>query len=151
MKYISTRGNVNKIGFIDTVLMGLGTDGGLLVPEKIPQISEEKLEAMSKLSYQELAYEIISYYVDGEIPENELRELIKRSYDTFRAPEVTPVVKLKDNLYVLELFHGPTFAFKDVALQFLGNLYSYIAKKTGETINILGQLLETQVRQQLRV
>ncbi|WP_338469673.1 threonine synthase [Niallia sp. XMNu-256] len=138
MKYISTRGNVNKIGFIDTVLMGLATDGGLLVPEKIPQISEEKLEAMSKLSYQELAYEIISYYVDGEIPETELKELINKSYGTFRSHEVTPVVKLKDNLYVLELFHGPTFAFKDVALQFLGNLYSYIAKKTGETINILG-------------
>ncbi|WP_428908078.1 threonine synthase [Niallia sp. Krafla_26] len=138
MKYISTRGKVNKIGFIDTVLMGLATDGGLLVPEKIPQISKDKLDAMSNLSYQELAYEIISYYVDGEIPENELKELIKKSYETFRTPEVTPVVKLKENMYVLELFHGPTFAFKDVALQFLGNLYSYIAKKTGETINILG-------------
>lgn len=138
MNYISTRGNVNKIGFIDTVLMGLATDGGLLVPEKIPQMSKEKLEAMSKLSYQELAYEVISSYVDGEIPENDLKELIDKSYGTFRTPEVTPVVKLKDNMYVLELFHGPTFAFKDVALQFLGNLYSYIAKKTGETINILG-------------
>ncbi len=67
-----------------------------------------------------------------------LKELIKKSYATFRHPEVTPVQKVKDNMYVLELFHGPTFAFKDVALQFLGNLYSYIAKKTGETINILG-------------
>ncbi|KAA9027046.1 threonine synthase [Niallia endozanthoxylica] len=138
MKYISTRGNVSKIGFIDTVLMGLATDGGLLVPEKIPQLSEEKLQELSKLSYQELAFEIISYYVAGEIPENELKELINKSYGTFRSSEVTPVVKLKDDMYVLELFHGPTFAFKDVALQFLGNLYSYIAKKTGVTINILG-------------
>ncbi len=138
MKYISTRGNVSDIGFIDAVLMGLATDGGLLVPEKIPQIPAEKLQAMSKLTYQELAYEIISYYVDGEIPENELKELIEKSYGTFRHPEVTPVQKVKDNMYVLELFHGPTFAFKDVALQFLGNLYSYIAKKTGVTINILG-------------
>ena len=138
MKYISTRGNVSKIGFIDTVLMGLATDGGLLVPEKIPQIPVEKLQAMSKLTYPELAYEIISYYVDGEIPENELKELIEESYGTFRHSEVTPVQKVKDNMYVLELFHGPTFAFKDVALQFLGNLYSYIAKKTGVTINILG-------------
>ncbi|MBU8878269.1 threonine synthase [Bacillus sp. FJAT-29790] len=138
MKYISTRGNVSKIGFIETVLMGLATDGGLLVPEKIPQVTAEKLQAMAQMTYQELAYEIISYYVDGEIPENELKELIGKSYGTFRHPEVTPVQKVKDNLYVLELFHGPTFAFKDVALQFLGNLYSYIAKKTGVTINIVG-------------
>ncbi|AZV43459.1 threonine synthase [Peribacillus asahii] len=138
MKYISTRGNVSKIGFIDTVLMGLATDGGLLVPEKIPQIPVEKLQAMSRMTYPELAYEIISYYVDGEIPENELKELIEKSYGTFRHFDVTPVQKVKDNMYVLELFHGPTFAFKDVALQFLGNLYSYIAKKTGVTINILG-------------
>lgn len=138
MKYISTRGNVTDIGFIDSVMMGLANDGGLLVPEKIPQIPEEKLQALSKLSYQELAYEIISYYVDGEIPENDLKDLIQKSYATFRHPEVTPVQKVKDNMFVLELFHGPTFAFKDVALQFLGNLYSYIAKKTGDTINILG-------------
>ena len=138
MKYISTRGNVSGVGFIDAVLMGLANDGGLLVPEKIPQISAEKLQSMSKLTYQELAYEVISYYVGEEIPENELKELIEKSYATFRNPEVTPLQKLKDNMYVLELFHGPTFAFKDVALQFLGNLYSYIAKKTGETINILG-------------
>jgi threonine synthase len=138
MNFVSTRGNVSKIGFIDTVLMGLATDGGLLVPEKIPQIPAEKLQAMSQMTYQELAYEIISYYVDGEIPGNELKEIIEKSYGTFRHPEVTPIQKIKDNMYVLELFHGPTFAFKDVALQFLGNLYSYIAKKTGVTINILG-------------
>lgn len=138
MKYRSTRGNVSEIGFIESVMMGLANDGGLLVPERVPQLDEDKLEALSKLSYQELAYEIISYYVDGEIPEQDLKELINKSYATFRHPEVTPVQKIKDNMYVLELFHGPTFAFKDVALQFLGNLYSYIAKKTGETINILG-------------
>jgi threonine synthase len=138
MNFVSTRGNVSKIGFIDTVLMGLANDGGLLVPEKIPQIPAEKLDAMSNLSYQELAYEIFSYYVDGEIPEKELKELIEKSYAAFRHPEVTPVQKLKDNMYVLELFHGPTFAFKDIALQFLGNLYSYVSKKTGESIHILG-------------
>jgi threonine synthase len=138
MKFVSTRGNIKKIGFIDTVLMGLANDGGLLIPEKIPQISAGKLEEMAQLSYQDLAYEVFSYYVDGEIPEDELRKLIKKSYQTFRSPEVTPVKKLTDNMYVLELFHGPTFAFKDVALQFLGNLYSYISKTTGETIHILG-------------
>ncbi|MCQ6279329.1 threonine synthase [Bacillus sp. EB600] len=138
MKFVSTRGNVSGIGFIDTVLMGLANDGGLLIPEKIPQITAEKLKEMSQLTYQELAYEIFSYYVDGEIPENDLKELIEKSYATFRNPEVTPVKKVKENMYVLELFHGPTFAFKDIALQFLGNLYSYVSKKTGETIHILG-------------
>lgn len=138
MNFVSTRGNVSKMGFIDTVLMGLANDGGLLVPENIPQIPAEKLEAMSQLSYQELAFEVFSYYVDGEIPDNDLKELIKNSYTTFRNSEVTPVKKVKDNMYVLELFHGPTFAFKDIALQFLGNLYSYISKKTGESIHILG-------------
>jgi threonine synthase len=138
MNFVSTRGNVSKIGFIDTVLMGLANDGGLLVPEKIPQIPAEKLEEMSKLTYQELAYEVFSYYVDGEIPDNELKALIEKSYATFRHQEVTPVQKLKNNMYVLELFHGPTFAFKDIALQFLGNLYSYVSKKTGESIHILG-------------
>jgi threonine synthase len=138
MKFVSTRGNTKNIGFIDAVLMGLANDGGLLVPEKIPQIPADKLKAMEQFTYQELAYEIISYYVDGEIPENELKKLIEKSYSTFRDPEVTPVKKVKENMYVLELFHGPTFAFKDVALQFLGNLYSYISKTTGETINILG-------------
>jgi threonine synthase len=138
MKFVSTRGKVSGIGFIDTVLMGLANDGGLLVPEKIPQIPEEKLQAMSQLTYQELAYEIFSYYVENEIPENELKQLINKSYAGFRNPEVTPIQKVKDNMYVLELFHGPTFAFKDVALQFLGNLYSYISKKTGETIHIIG-------------
>jgi threonine synthase len=93
---------------------------------------------MEQLTYQELAYEIFSYYVDGEIPDNELKSLIEKSYSTFRHPEVTPVKKVRDNMYVMELFHGPTFAFKDVALQFLGNLYSYISKTTGETIHILG-------------
>ena len=93
MKFISTRGNVEAIGFIDTVLMGLANDGGLLIPEKIPQIPVEKLQEMSQLTYQELAYEIISYYVDGEIPENELKELISKSYSTFRDPAVTPVKK----------------------------------------------------------
>ncbi|NRD79992.1 threonine synthase [Bacillus sp. BRMEA1] len=138
MNFISTRGNVGKIGFIDTVLMGLANDGGLLIPEKIPQISEEKLQSMSKLSYQDLAFEIISSYVDGEIPDQELKDLIEKSYGTFRHSEITPVKKIRDNMYVLELFHGPTFAFKDIALQFLGNLYSYVSKKTGETIHILG-------------
>lgn len=138
MEFISTRGKVQKIGFIETVLMGLADDGGLLIPSHIPQISPAKLKKMEQLSYQELAYEVFSYYTNDEIPQKDLEQLIKESYSTFRDPEVTPVRNIKDNMYIMELFHGPTFAFKDVALQFLGNLYSYISKKENKIIHILG-------------
>jgi threonine synthase len=138
MDFISTRGNVSKIGFIDAVLMGLADDGGLLIPSSIPQIPPAKLKEMEQLTYQELAYEIFSYYIGDEIPQDDLKELILRSYATFRAPEVTPVRRIKNNMFILELFHGPTFAFKDIALQFLGNLYDYISKKKNEVIHILG-------------
>jgi threonine synthase len=138
MDFISTRGNVSKIGFIDAVLMGLADDGGLLIPSIIPQIPPAKLKEMEKLTYQELACEIFSYYIGDEIPQDDLKELIFRSYATFRAPDITPVRRIKNNMFILELFHGPTFAFKDIALQFLGNLYDYISKKRNEVIHILG-------------
>lgn len=138
MKYISTRGQVAPIGFIDAILMGLADDGGLLVPERIPQLSEETLKQWQQLSYQELAIEVFSLFINDEIPRDDLKQLVQDSYGTFRHEEVTPVRKLADNRYVLELFHGPTFAFKDVALQFLGNLYSYVSRKTNSIIHILG-------------
>lgn len=138
MEFISTRGKVAKIGFLDAVLMGLADDGGLLIPDTIPRLSASRLKEWEELSYQELAYEIFSLYIGDDIPEADLKRLIQESYATFRDPHVTPVRKIKDNLYILELFHGPTFAFKDVALQFLGNLYNYISKEKGEIIHILG-------------
>jgi threonine synthase len=138
MKYISTRGQVTPVGFVDAVLMGLANDGGLLVPDKLPQLSEATLKQWQKLSYPELALEIFSLFVDGEIPEAELKKLVDESYGTFRHPEVTPVEQINSYTYVLELFHGPTFAFKDIALQFLGNLYSYISRQNQSIIHILG-------------
>ncbi|MEK4062601.1 MULTISPECIES: threonine synthase [Paenibacillus] len=138
MEYISTRGNVEARGFIDTVLMGLADDGGLMVPFKTPVISPETLEEWRSLSFQELFLEIFSYYTNDEIPYEDLKEMVYTSYGNFRAPEVTPLRKINDSLHVLELFHGPTFAFKDVALQFMGELYSYISKVRGEIIHILG-------------
>jgi threonine synthase len=138
MKYRSTRGKVSPIGFIDMFLMGLGDDGGLIVPETIPTVSTEQLEAWSKLSYEGLMFEIFSLYSNNEIPEDDLRALIQESYAGFTSPDVLPLTALNDSLYVLELFHGPTFAFKDVALQFMGNLYAYVAKKQNKVINILG-------------
>ena len=138
MEFISTRGKVDKIGFLDAVMMGLADDGGLFIPSTIPQLSPSGLEKMEGLSYQELAYEIFSTYMGDEIPQDDLQQLIRESYETFRDPQITPVRKIKDNLFILELFHGPTFAFKDIALQFLGNLYAYISKKQNKIVNILG-------------
>ncbi|MCM3783262.1 threonine synthase [Neobacillus mesonae] len=138
MQYHSTRGHVSEVGFIEAFLMGLATDGGLLVPSTIPSLSKEKLEAWRALSFQDLMLEIFSYYTNEEIPEAELKEMVYASYSTFRDEAVTPVRKLTDTIYLLELFHGPTFAFKDIALQLMGNLYTYVAKKYNKQINILG-------------
>ncbi|MDA8429333.1 MAG: threonine synthase [Geobacteraceae bacterium] len=136
MRYISTRGGIQPICFKDAVMMGLATDGGLLLPESYPTISCEQLESWRGLSYPELAFQIISPFAD-DIPADDLRALIQHSYGSFTHPEVTPVVR-QDGVYILELFHGVTLAFKDVALQFLGNLFEYILAERGEILNIVG-------------
>ena len=136
MKYISTRGNIAPIGFKDAVMMGLATDGGLILPESIPQLDAATLADWSKLPYRELAFKIISLFAT-DVPGGDLKELIDRSYSSFEHPETTPLVK-KDGVYILELFHGPTLAFKDVALQLLGNLFEYLLRERGEKMNILG-------------
>ncbi|MEA3362514.1 MAG: threonine synthase [Thermodesulfobacteriota bacterium] len=136
MKYCSTRGKVRGLSFTDAVMMGLADDGGLLLPEAIPKLSPNDLQQLSKLPYPELAFQVISRYAT-DIPESDLKELIDRSYANFEHPQITPVVK-QDDLYILELFHGPTLAFKDVALQFLGNLFEYFLSKSGQRMNIIG-------------
>lgn len=136
MRYISTRGGVEPVSFKDAVMMGLATDGGLLLPERYTAVTGEKLAAWRTLSYPELAFELISAYAD-DIPPADLREIINRSYGTFSHPDVTPLIQ-KDGVYILELFHGKTLAFKDVALQFLGNLFEYILNERGERLNIIG-------------
>ena len=133
IKYISTRGQAEPMGFQDAVMTGLATDGGLIVPDQIPNVAA-KLTSWKGLSYAELAFEVMRLFVD--VPEDDLRVLINRSYATFREVEVCPLVKV-DGVHVLELFHGPTLAFKDVALQFLGNLFEYILTRTGAHLNIL--------------
>src|SRR5690606_36910661 len=102
MEYISTRGKVGSIGFVDAFMIGLANDGGLLIPKGIPTFSEDTLQAWSKLSYTELVLEIFSYFTNDEIPADDLKELVTASYSTFRHPEVTPVKKLSDELYLLE-------------------------------------------------
>ncbi len=136
MKYKSTRGKVKGISFSESVIMGLATDGGLIIPESIPQISEKQLFLWEKLTYEELAFEVMKLFID-DIPEDYLRDIIAKSYATFLHPEIVPIIK-KDDLYIMELFHGPTLAFKDIALQFLGNLFEYLLEKRKQKMNILG-------------
>lgn len=136
MRYISTRGRIDSISFREAVIMGLATDGGLLLPESIPTVSAGELKSWDKLSYSELAFKVMSLFIT-DIKAEDLKGLIKRSYTAFDHPEITPVVK-KDGIYVLELFHGPTLAFKDVALQFLGNVFEYLLLESGHKMNILG-------------
>jgi threonine synthase len=134
MNYISTRGGIDPVGFSDAVLMGLASDGGLLLPEQIPDVSD-KLADWRGLSYVDLAEEIMSLYVD--LPRPDLKKLLEQSYGAFSHNEVTPVVSVGD-INIAELFHGPTLSFKDVALQFLGNLFEYILAETGGSLNIVG-------------
>ncbi|KAF1790999.1 Threonine synthase, N-terminal [Phytophthora cactorum] len=127
--YRSTRGGVRGLSFEQAVLTGLAADRGLLVPEvnEFPTLPADALEKWASLSYQELA---------SEISRDQLRQLVAKSYNstTFRAEEVAPVVKVTDQMLVLELFHGPTFAFKDIALQFLGNLFEFFLKRKNEAL-----------------
>jgi threonine synthase len=136
MQYLSTRGGIAPIPFSEAVMMGLAEDGGLLLPRTIPRIGGETFNSWQKLTYPELAFEVMSRFVD-DIPSSNLKDIINRSYSTFTAEEVTPLVH-KGGLHILELFHGPTLAFKDVALQFLGNLFEYLLAKNESVLNILG-------------
>ncbi len=133
MKYFSTRGGIEPVSFEDAVIMGQGRDGGLLLPESVPDLSGE-MDAFAALGYQDLAVELLRAFTD--IPDAVLRDLVSHSYATFDDPEVVPLKKL-DALYILELFHGPTLAFKDLALQFLGNLFESILVQRGGELNIV--------------
>ncbi|CAG8551339.1 2152_t:CDS:2 [Diversispora eburnea] len=135
MKYRSTRGSPKLFSFSETVLIGLADDGGLFIPQKIPTLPLDWRTKWSKYSFNSLALEIFSLFIpESEIPRTDLEVLINKSYSTFRHEKVTPLKKIRENLYILELFHGPTFAFKDVALQFLGNLFEYLLEKKNKNI-----------------
>lgn len=136
MQYLSTRGGISPIPFSQAVMMGLAEDGGLLLPRTIPRIGSQTLNSWQQLSYPELAYEVMSRFVD-DIPGSDLKDIINRSYSTFSHEEIAPLIH-KGDFHILELFHGPTLAFKDIALQFLGNLFEYLLKKNNSVLNILG-------------
>ncbi|HNV88501.1 MAG TPA: threonine synthase [Methylotenera sp.] len=146
MKYISTRGQSPALGFSEILLGGLAPDGGLYLPETYPQFTDADLTAMRGMNYRDLAFTILSRLID-DIPAADLKAIIDKTYraDVYRfarkgqnAEDITPILKLEDNLYLLSLSNGPTLAFKDMAMQLLGNLFEYVLAKKGETTNILG-------------
>ena len=139
MKYISTRGNTAPKAFSEVLLMGLAPDGGLMLPERYPHIDAATLQKWRGLSYAELAFEIISLFAT-DIPAEDLRDIVSRTYTeaTFGTQAITPVRTLSDGLKIQALSNGPTLAFKDMAMQFLGNAFEYVLNKEGKTLNILG-------------
>ncbi|HET7060613.1 MAG TPA: threonine synthase [Nitrosospira sp.] len=139
MRYISTRGGMAPKRFSKILLGGLASDGGLAVPETYPQFGAAELEKLRGLSYPELAFEILSRFAD-DIPHVDLRAIIGRTYtaEKFHSEEITPLGTLEPDLHILGLSNGPTLAFKDIALQLLGNLFEYALAKSGDHLNILG-------------
>jgi threonine synthase len=139
MRYISTRGNMLPKAFSEVVLSGLASDGGLAIPESYPKISKSELEEWRNLNYSDLAFKILSKFAD-DIPGTDLRGIIDRTYtpEAFHSDEIAPLKTLEPGIHILSLSNGPTLAFKDIAMQFLGNLFEYVLAKTGEELNILG-------------
>ena len=140
MQYVSTRGEAPQLNFSDTLLTGLATDGGLYVPQSWPQFSKRDIKAMRGKPYADVAYTILQPFVDGEIPDEKLKAMIDEAYASFRHNAVAPMVQTDDNAYLLELFHGPTLAFKDVAMQLLGRMMDYILEERDQRATIVGAM-----------
>ena len=138
MKYISTRGEAPALSFEEVVLTGLASDGGLYVPESLPIFSSAEIASWAELSYQELAFKIFKPFIGGEIADQDLICIIDKAYAGFRHESIAPLVKTGDAEWVLELFHGPTLAFKDFALQFLGHLLDYILQRRDQKVVVMG-------------
>jgi threonine synthase len=139
MQYLSTRGHPDRKRFCEILLEGLAPDGGLYLPESYPQADAATLQRWRGLAYHELAFEILSLYID-DIPAVDLKALCAKTYtaEVFGTPAIVPLKKLEDGLYLESLSNGPTLAFKDMAMQLLGNLFEYELARRGESLNILG-------------
>lgn len=136
MRYVSTRGQTGPLGFSAAVATGLAPDGGLFLPEHMPDLSG-LLPRLERLGYADLCLEFMRVFAT-DVPADTLRRIVDRSYAGFAHADIAPLVRLDDRTHVLELFHGPTLAFKDFALQLLGNLYEHQCRTRGEAINVLG-------------
>lgn len=138
MKYISTRGQAPTLGFEDVLLTGLASDGGLYVPELLPRFTPEEIRSWRGLSYSELAFNVMFPFVEEAIPADDFRAMLDDTYADFAHPAVAPLVQLDSNEWVMELFRGPTLAFKDFALQLLGRLFDYVLEKRQQHVVIMG-------------
>jgi len=136
MRYRSTRGGAQPVSFTEAVAQGLAPDGGLYLPEEFPDLSPY-IEPWSNLSYSELCFEFFKHFAT-DLDDADLKQAVDSAYSSFSHTEIAPLIRLNDHWQVLELFHGPTLAFKDFALQLLGNLYELQIKRTGQKLCILG-------------
>ncbi len=138
MRYVSSRGEAPTLGFADVLLAGLATDGGLYVPETWPTLSPETIASFAGRPYAEVALEVLTPFVGGEIAQADLERMVREAYATFRHPAVAPLVQIGDRHFVLELFHGPTLAFKDVAMQLLARLMDHVLTQRQRRATIVG-------------
>ena len=138
MQYVSTRGSAPKLGFEDVVLAGLARDGGLYMPESWPAISPDTIRRFAGLPFAAIAVEVILPFTAGAISRAELKRMADEAYASFGHPSVTPIVQLTPSLHILELFHGPTLAFKDVAMQLLARLMDHVLERRGNRATIVG-------------
>ena len=137
MRYVSTRGEAPPLDFVDVTLAGLARDGGLFVPERWPTLTSGEIAAFAGRPYSEVAVEVVRPFVGDAIPAADLARMAREAYDAFRHPAVAPLVQVADNTFVLELFHGPTLAFKDLAMQLLGRLMDHVLARRGERTTIV--------------
>jgi threonine synthase len=138
MKYISTRGEAPALDFEGALLAGLARDGGLYVPESWPQISAAELRGLRGKPFTDFAFHVAKLFAAGAIPEAELRNMVVEAYATFTHKAVTPLKQLDANLFLLELFHGPTIAFKDVAMQLLARMMDWSLSRSKSRATIIG-------------
>ncbi|MFV1941787.1 threonine synthase [Pseudomonas luteola] len=138
MRYISTRGNAPALNFEDVLLAGLASDGGLYVPENLPRFTQEEIASWAGLPYHELAFRVMRPFVEGSISDTDFKQILEETYGAFAHSAVAPLRQLNANEWVMELFHGPTLAFKDFALQLLGRLLDHILLKRDERVVIIG-------------
>src|SRR5918911_601007 len=138
MLHVSTRGEAPPIGFTDALLAGLARDGGLYLPQRWPALAPDAVAGFSGWRYADVAKAVVGALADGEIPEADLSRMAEAAYGAFRHPAVCPLVQVGDNLFVLELFHGPTLAFKDVAMRLLAQLMDHVLKARGARATVVG-------------
>jgi len=137
MRYVSTRGEAPSLDFLDVMLTGLARDGGLYVPERWPTFDRATIESFAGKPYAEVAVEVLRPFVGDGIIEADLARMVREAYGNFRHPAVVPLTQLNPNLFVLELFHGPTLAFKDLAMQLVARLMDHVLHQRGERTTIV--------------